>query len=146
MGVEAMSLRSMVKWVEGKRYSVSADGKPDIEVATPAQFGGRDDLWSPLDLFAASLNACLLSTFISVAERLNASFVSYESEVVAQVRRVEGALKFTTLLLRPTITVESESSVEPVRRAIDAAEKYCPVARSLNAEVKVEPTIRVKGA
>ncbi|MCS7252704.1 MAG: OsmC family protein [Armatimonadota bacterium] len=145
-GLTAIKITVNAKWIENKHYSVSADGKPEIDVATPSRFGGRDDLWSPLDLLLASLNSCLLSTFVAMAERMNARFSCYESKAIGELERVEGALRFTRMLIQPIITVNSDSDVEPVRRAIEAAGRYCPVARSLNAEVKVEPEIKVLGS
>lgn len=142
----SMRIAVNVKWIEGKHYLLNADGKPAIDVATPSQFGGRDDMWSPLDLLVASLNSCLLSTFVAVAERMNLKFSRYESEAVGEVERVEGVLRFTRMLVQPTITVGSDADVELAKKAIEAAEKYCPVARSLNVEVEVVPQIKVEGA
>lgn len=143
-GSTSMKVANNVRWIEGKRYLLSADGKPDIDIATPSQFGGRDDMWSPLDLLVASLNACLLSTFAAVAERMNLKFSRYESEATGEVERFEGTLKFMRILVQPIITVGSDADVELARKAIEAAEKYCPVARSLNVEVKVIPQIKVE--
>lgn len=141
---KGFNLSNTIRWVGDKRYIVSSAGKPDIDIATPARFGGRDDLWSPLDLLIASVNACLLSAFVAVSERLGARFVSYESEASGHLEVSGGALKFTELVVRPTITVESESDVQKVERAIKAAEEHCPVARSLSVPIRVEPKINIR--
>jgi len=138
-----MTITVNVKWVKDKCYLLSAEGKPDIDTAAPSRFGGRDDLWSPLDLLLASANACVLSTFVTMAERMKAKFLQYDGKAAGEVEQVEGALKLTRITIQPIITVESEADVEPVRKAIEAAERYCPVTRSLNVEVKVEPQIKV---
>jgi len=139
----SIKVSNTVKWLEDKHYLISSAGKPEVDVATPARFGGRDDFWSPLDLLVASLNACVLSTFVAISEKLGARFISYESEAVGELERSGGVLKFANLVVRPTITVESESEAQKVRHAIEAAKKHCPISLSLNATVHIEPTIKV---
>jgi organic hydroperoxide reductase OsmC/OhrA len=68
-----------VKWTEQRKGVISCAGKPDIQVATPPEFKGHDGIWSPEDLFVASANLCLMTTFLSVAERAGLAFTSYES-------------------------------------------------------------------
>ena len=58
-----------VKWTEQRKGVISCAGKPDIQVATPPEFKGHDGIWSPEDLFVASANICVMTTFLAVAER-----------------------------------------------------------------------------
>ena len=58
-----------VKWTDHRKGTMSCEGKPNVEVATPPEFKGHEGIWSPEDLFVASANICLMTTFIAVAER-----------------------------------------------------------------------------
>ncbi len=52
-----------VKWTEQRKAIISSAGKRDIQVATPPEFKGHENIWSPEDLFVASANICLMTTF-----------------------------------------------------------------------------------
>ena len=61
--------RTSVRWSQQKKGNISSPGKPEIEVATPPEFKGHEGIWSPEDLFVASVNVCVMSTFLAFAER-----------------------------------------------------------------------------
>ncbi len=63
-----------VKWTEQRKGVISCAGKPDIQVATPPEFKGHESIWSPEDLFVASANVCVMTTFLAVAERAGLAF------------------------------------------------------------------------
>ena len=63
-----------VKWTEQRKGVISCAGKPEVQVATPPEFKGHDGIWSPEDLFVASANICLMTTFLAVAERAGLAF------------------------------------------------------------------------
>ena len=58
--------RTCLKWTERKIGMLSSPGKPDLQVATPPEFKGHEGIWSPEDLFMASVNVCVMSTFFGV--------------------------------------------------------------------------------
>lgn len=54
---------------KGKLCSPELDTSICIEVATPPAFPkGIAGIWSPEHLFTASVNSCLMMTFLSIAE------------------------------------------------------------------------------
>ena len=75
--------RTAVKWTEQKKGTITCEGKPDIQVATPPEFKGHEGIWSPEDLYVASANICLMTTFWAVAERAGLAFTSYHCEAVS---------------------------------------------------------------
>ena len=76
---KSYTYHTAVKWTEQRKGVISCVGKPDVQVATPPEFKGHEDIWSPEDLFVASANICLMTTFLAVAERAGLTFTSYES-------------------------------------------------------------------
>ena len=46
---------------------VSINNLYDLNVAPPAQFGGRSDQWSPKDLFMSSITSCFILSFRAIA-------------------------------------------------------------------------------
>ncbi len=61
--------KNSINWLAEKRGLLSSLGKPNIEVATPPEFRGHVGIWNPEDLFVASVNSCIMTTFLYYAER-----------------------------------------------------------------------------
>ncbi|MBU6432376.1 MAG: OsmC family protein [Nitrospirae bacterium] len=131
-----------VKWTEQRKGVISCAGKPDIQVATPPEFKGHEGIWSPEDLFVASANTCVMTTFLAVAERAGLAFTSYESAAEGRLELVEGKFQFTAITLKPTITLATSADAAKAKELIEKAEATCLISNSMKARVTVEPTIR----
>ena len=130
-----------VRWTEQRKGMISCAGKPDVAVATPPEFKGHEGIWSPEDLFVASANICLMTTFLAVAERASLAFVSYESSAEGRLELVEGKFQFTAITLKPTITLESDADAAKAKELIEKAEAHCLISNSMKAKVTLEPVI-----
>jgi organic hydroperoxide reductase OsmC/OhrA len=66
--IRAKSYRysTSVRWTGEKKGALTAAGKPPVEVGTPPEFKGHEGIWSPEDLYVASVNVCILSTFLAL--------------------------------------------------------------------------------
>ncbi len=131
-----------VKWVERKIGRISAAGKPDIQVATPPEFKGHEGIWSPEDLFVASANICLMTTFLAFAERAGLAFTSYESDAEGLLELVEGKFQFTKIVLKPQVTLKQGEDAAKAKEILEKAEASCPISNSMKTGVTLEPTVR----
>ncbi|MCP9456776.1 MAG: OsmC family protein [Nitrospira sp.] len=134
--------QTTVRWTEQRKGVISCAGKPDVEVATPPEFKGHPNIWSPEDLFVASANICLMTTFLAFAERAGLAFASYESEAEGRLELVEGKFQFTAITLKPTITLKSSADASKAKELIEKAEANCLISNSMKAQVTLEPVIR----
>ena len=139
---KSYTYHTAVKWTEQRKGVISCVGKPDVQVATPPEFKGHEDIWSPEDLFVASANICLMTTFLAVAERAGLTFTSYESVAEGRLELVDGKFQFTTITLKPTITLSANADAAKARELIEKAETNCLISNSMKARVTLEPTIR----
>ncbi|MFI5223408.1 MAG: OsmC family protein [Nitrospirales bacterium] len=139
---KSYTYHTAVKWTEQRKGVISCVGKPDVQVATPPEFKGHEDIWSPEDLFVASANICLMTTFLAVAERAGLTFTSYESVAEGKLELVDGKFQFTTITLKPTITLSANADAAKARELIEKAETNCLISNSMKARVTLEPTIR----
>jgi len=133
---------TVVKWTEQRKGVISCAGKPDVHVATPPEFKGHGGIWSPEDLFVASANICLMTTFLSVAERAGLAFISYESDAEGKLELVDGKFQFTAITLKPVITLPAGGDVVKAKELIEKAEANCLISNSMKAHVTLVPTIR----
>ncbi|MBK9306981.1 MAG: OsmC family protein [Nitrospira sp.] len=131
--------QTAVKWTEQRKGLMSCAGKPEVQVATPPEFKGHEGIWSPEDLFVASANICLMTTFLAVAERAGLAFSAYESTAEGRLELVEGKFQFTAITIRPSITLKSGEDAAKAKELIEKAERNCLISNSMNATVTLEP-------
>ena len=134
--------RTSVRWSEQKRGVMSSAGKPDIQVATPPEFKGHEGIWSPEDLFVASVNVCVMSTFLAFAERAGVAFTAYESEAEGVLELVDGKFQVTTIVVKPRLSLKSGEDVGKARELLAKAEANCLVSNSIKSKVTLEATIQ----
>lgn len=133
-----------VQWREGQTGDLVLDGKPDLPVSVPAEFGGPADATSPEDLFLSSAMVCLMTTFLTLSAKIRAEWEDFSCSGKAKLELIpkEGYL-FTQMDLYPKVTVKSEENIPAVEKALGLAKKYCPVTRSMTVEVKMHPEVTV---
>lgn len=138
------SYETNVKWVEGKAGVIAGLGVPPVSFAAPPEFGGAGQSWTPEHFYLAAAEACLMNTFLSVAEASGLAIESYVSDARATLEWVEGSgFRMTRIEITPKIRVASEAVFEKTTRLIQKAEKLCLVARSMTATIVVSPQIEV---
>ena len=133
---------STVTWNDARRGRAEVEGRSAIDVGAPAEFGGSDDVWSPEHLTAAAVNACMMLTFIAVAQNSRVQFTAYTSEATATLGKVEGrGTAITKIVVRPRITVPADTDRARLDRVLQLTKKNCFVSSSLNSEVSLEAEI-----
>lgn len=133
--------RTSVKWTEQRKGIGSVAGKPDLEVATPPEFKGHEGIWSPEDLFVASANACLMTTFLAMAERAALGFTAFVSDAEGTLELVDGKFRFTKIVLRPRLTLKPGEDAAKARQLLEKAEANCLVSNSMSCTMSLEPTV-----
>lgn len=138
---KSYTYRTSVRWTDRKVGTIAAAGKPDILVATPPEFKGHEGIWSPEDLFVASANICLMTTFLAFAERAGLAFTSYESDAEGLLELIEGKFQFTRIVLRPTLTLKPGEDAKKAGELLAKAEASCLISNSMKCRIELEPTI-----
>ena len=134
-------------------YEVWAAGLPDGDVelrsarlqvlstASPAEFGGPGDRWSPETLLVGAVADCYLLTFRAVARASGLVWRSLECEVRGTLDRVDRVARFTAFNVRARLLVPEGVNEEAARRALEKAERACLITNSLNAAVQLDATV-----
>lgn len=59
-----------LNWQEKNRGILSAvDADGTIDVATPPEFGGEGNPWSPEHLFLSAVSSCFMTTYLAFAKK-----------------------------------------------------------------------------
>ena len=140
---KSFTYRTTTEWAGGKAGILGASGKPSFRVASPPEFRGEPDVWTPEDLLVAAVETCLLMTFMSIAQRRQLPVEAYYSESSGLLDNVDGHYRFTRVVVKPTIIVTDSGATESVLAAIGEAHRDCLIANSLSAAVLVEPDVHV---
>ena len=136
--------RTSVSWTEEKKGILCSAGKPVIEVATPPEFKGHEGMWTPEELFVASVNICIKTIFLHYAQRDDFEFVSYESEAEGVLERVENKFMFSEIKIKPKITVISKDQTEKAKELIRLSEENCLISNSIKSKVEIMPEIEIR--
>lgn len=132
-----------LSWTGDRTWDVTHETAPAIQGGPPAVFMGEPGKWSSEELLLASVNSCVLATFVSYCARKKFEFVSYTSHVEGVLEHDGTNYKFSGIALRPRITVKSADDIETARHYIERAHDLCFMSYSVKAEVVVEPEIMV---
>ena len=137
------------------QYTVTAKGSIDGDVelgaeqlstlssASPAEFDGPGDRWSPETLLVAAIGDCLILTFRAAARAAGVAWTSLDCQVTGTLDRVERTTRFVSFEVRARLRLPSGSDPERGKRALKKAEENCLISNSLTATVHLLPTIEI---
>ena len=133
--------RNSLRWQGQRKGLLSCPDKPDIEIATPPEFKGHVGIWTPEELFVASVNTCIMTTFLHYADKQGVGFLSYESDAEGILEKVADRFMFSKIIIKPRLLVNSNSELEKVKGLIEFAKQHCLISSSIRAEVILEVNI-----
>jgi organic hydroperoxide reductase OsmC/OhrA len=135
--------KTSVNWSEGKTGVLRSENKPDVPVGTPPEFGGpKEGYWTPEDLVAAAVGSCIMTSALFFIHRAGIELQSYESNADAVMEKTPDGLTITTVTIEATVALKNPGQEDGLRKAVEQAEKNCPVSALLKCPVKL--TIQVR--
>lgn len=143
MNEETLNYEVNLQWNTERKGTISSPVLPtQIEVATPPEFPkGMKDVWTPEHLFVASVNACLMATFLAIAENSKLEFVSFECKAIGIVGKQEGKLLVIEIMLKPKVVLKTLEHEVQLRRILEMSEKACAISNSIKTKINLEPVI-----
>lgn len=126
-----------LRWLKGRQALLKTASAPDLEGGPPPQFDGPEGRWSPETLLLAAVDLCLMTTFLSVAERAKLTVVDYQSRTEAALDRTPEGLGFTGIRVRVRLAVYA-GDVERARELMLKAKKHCLVSNALKSAPTLE--------
>ena len=133
--------QTSAEWIRNRTGILRSVGKPAFRVASPPEFRGEAGIWTPEDLFVASVQVCLMMTFASYAEKMNLPVLSYNCTAEGLLENVDGKYQFTKITLYPKVLLNQQNPSEVALKALDKAHANCLVANSIRTEVVISPEI-----
>ena len=131
----------------GRDHVLAASGKPDLPGSSDRVFHGDADRWNPEELLLAALSQCHLLSYLHVASSHGVVVTAYTDAAVGTMEQTaDGGGRFTSVTLRPAVTVSlsgstAEVPVELAQELHEEAARKCFIAASVNFPVRHEPTV-----
>lgn len=128
----------------GRDHVISAPGKHDIAASSDRTFHGDADRWNPEELLLAALSQCHLLSYLHVAASAGVIVTGYRDDAVGTMQQTDdGGGHFTSVTLRPEVTVQTADMVEKAKALHHDASQKCFIAASVNFPVGHEPQVTV---
>lgn len=113
-----------------------------IEVATPPEFPkGMPGIWSPEHLLVASVNSCLMTTFLAIAENSKFEFLSFTCNASGNLEKIEGRYMISEITLSPELTVKNNDDKEKALKILEKSEKACLISNSIRSTIIFNPVV-----
>lgn len=134
-----------IEWNNDRKGSLSSPTlMHNIDVATPPEFPkGMPGIWSPEHLYVASVNSCLMTTFLAIAENSDFEFISFKCNAVGIVEKLEGKFQVTEISLKPIVSISTTMHIEKAQRIVEMSEKNCFINNSIKTKIHLQVEIIV---
>lgn len=139
------------------RYRVKATGRitGDVELtaerltmlksASPAEFDGPGDRWSPETFLVGAVADCFILTFRAIANVSKVSWLSLDCAVTGTLDRVDRVTQFTHFDMTAHLVMPAGTDADGARHALEKAERSCLISNSLKASVALAATVEIGG-
>ena len=114
-----------------------------MDVGSPPEFKGEPGIWSPEELLVGALNACLMLTFVALAQSKGVQFAAYESAAEGLLENVDGKYRIVEVSVRPTLVLRTEADIATARTIMAEVKENCFISNSITADVKLAPQFRM---
>ena len=131
-------------WTGEKKGISSSEGKPNLNIACPPEFGGHPNIWSSEDIFLASVEACTMTTFIHFANITELNLLSYKSDAIGFVKMIDNSFYFDSIKINIRIEVKTDRDKKKVQRILKHMKKTCLISNSIKTNVEYDTNIIVK--
>ncbi|GIH04116.1 peroxiredoxin [Rhizocola hellebori] len=121
-----------------RNHEISAPGRPDIAGSSDPQFRGDPQRWNPEQLLVAALSQCHMLWYLHLCADAGVVVTDYHD--LPQGTMTDE--KFTSVVLRPRVTVADASMVAKAEQLHHPAHEKCYIANSVNFPVTHEPKVQ----
>lgn len=120
---------------------LTSNGLPSLRTASPAEFDGPGDRWSPETLLTGAVADCFILTFRAVARASKLPWTTLHCDVTGTLDRVDKVTQFTGFDLTARLDVPEGVNRDLAEKALERAEHNCLISSSLKGAVRLHPEV-----
>jgi organic hydroperoxide reductase OsmC/OhrA len=122
---------------------LTAERLPVLQSASPSEFDGPGDRWSPETFLVGAVADCFILTFRAVAKASKLSWISLDCNVSGTLDRVDRVTQFTRFDMTAHLVVPRGVNVDQARHALKMAERNCLISNSLKASIALAAAVEI---
>lgn len=128
-----------------RSYSISIDGKKEIQGSSDPAFRGDKSKYNPEELLLASLSSCHMLWFLHLCSANGIIVTEYKDAPAGiMIENEDGSGKFKEVILKPIVTITDENLLGKLNEIHVEANKFCFIANSVNFPVRHFPKAKVE--
>jgi organic hydroperoxide reductase OsmC/OhrA len=125
-----------------RNHEITVNGKPMIPGSSDPGFRGDASRYNPEEMLVASVSTCHMLWYLHLCSVAGIVVTSYQDNAEGIMKENDdGSGYFSSVILRPVITVTDAAMVQQATELHHEANKHCFIANSLNFPVQHLPTI-----
>ena len=125
-----------------RNHEISIPGKETILGSSDPSFRGDASRYNPEELLVSAISSCHMLWYLHLCSVNGIVVTSYEDYAEGiMLEEKNGAGQFKEVVLQPMIHIKA-GDASLARGLHTQAHEFCFIARSLNFQVRCEPTIR----
>lgn len=126
-------------------HQIKIDDKPDLLLTTADFKRGDKGVHNPEDLLLASVSSCHMLSYLYLCAKANVTVEDYCDKAEGiMIEHEKGGGHFTSVLLKPVVTIASEEMRERALKLHHKAHEICYIASSVNFEIDIQPEIIIQ--
>jgi len=125
-----------------RSYTLSINGKKDIQCSSDAPFRGDTSKHNPEDLFLAAVSSCHMLWYLHLCSDNQIVVTAYSDHAVGKMIQTDKGGHFKEVTLYPSVTITDGSKVALANSLHQEANKHCFIANSLNFKVYHKPNCK----
>lgn len=103
-----------------------------------------EETCSPEHLLLASINSCLMASFLTAAENSTIQIISFESSSSCTIETIKGTDTITEIMLRPKVVIPYFQNPERVRYILEMSKNSCLILNTLKANIHLDPEVSIE--
>ena len=128
-----------------RTWDMAVEGKAVVHCSNDPLLGGDATKYNPEDMLIASVASCHMLWYLHLCSQSGVTVIAYEDEPIGiGESEPDGTGRFLEAVLKPRITITSDSNAEKAVSLHDEVHKYCFIARSINFPVRHEPRVFIQ--
>lgn len=112
-----------------------------LTLSADPHFRGDATALNPEQLVVMAASSCQLLSFLTVAATRGIDVLNYVDAAQGYMDDAASPVALSRILLRPVVTVASDTHADAVRAAMEQAHERCYIANSLRTTVKIQSTV-----
>lgn len=124
-----------------RNHEISVARKPIILASSDPAFRGDSTRYNPKELLVASLSTCHMLWYLHLCAEAGIIVMNYIDNPTGTMAETEKGGYFTEVVLKPSITIATNSDREIALTLHHKAHDFCFIANSVNFPVHCQPAI-----